>query len=54
VGGQGMIVCNKKVTVMLLLHFYKIPDSPKIISQMKVSRWPDATNYDIHKIGLKL
>jgi len=47
-GGERMIIGNKEKTIVLFLHFQKIPDRPEIISQMEISGWPDAAYYSFH------
>jgi hypothetical protein len=48
VRSKRVIICNKKVAIILLLHFYKIAQSTKIIAKMKIPGWPYATDYCLH------
>jgi hypothetical protein len=43
-----MIVGYKKVAMMLILHLDKVPESAEIITQVKVSGWPDAADDCFH------
>ncbi len=40
-GSQGMYVSNKKVAVVIILHFHKAPHCTKIVAQVQVTGWPD-------------
>jgi hypothetical protein len=43
-----MIIGNKKVAMMLILHLDKIPERAEIIAQVKVSGRPDAADNCLH------
>jgi hypothetical protein len=47
-GGKGVIVGNKKVAMMLMLHLDEVPEGPDIIAQVKVSGRPDAADNCFH------
>jgi hypothetical protein len=43
-----MIIGNEEIAMMLILHFDKVPESAEVISQVKISGRPDATNNCFH------
>jgi hypothetical protein len=45
-----MIIGNKEIAIIGLLHFYKILHGPEIIPEVKVARRPDSAYNCLHKI----
>jgi len=44
-----MVVGNKKVAMIFILHFNKITQSAKVITEVQITGWPDSTYNCIHK-----
>jgi hypothetical protein len=48
VGSKRVVISNKEIAVIFILHFDKILQCPEIITEVKVSCGPDAADNCIH------
>ena len=54
VSGQGMVIGNEEIAVILMLHLQKIADRTEIVSQVKIACTPDAADDGFFHKGTKI
>ena len=47
-GGEGMVVGNKEIAGIFVLHLYEILQCTEVITQVKVACWPYAADDGFH------